>query len=104
MRCAVDCARLTSPGGWAMPYATRDGLRLAYEVVGTGPPLLLHPPITGAGANWASLGYVDAFKDEYTLILFDPLGHGHSDKPRDPAAYGAAERAADALAVLDAAG
>jgi pimeloyl-ACP methyl ester carboxylesterase/predicted glycosyltransferase len=35
-------------------------------------------------------------------VAFDPRGNGRSDRPRDPAAYGEHEYAADALAVLDA--
>ena len=38
------------------------------------------------------------------VITFDGRGNGRSDRPTDPAAYGEAEFAADALAVLDATG
>ena len=31
-----------------MPYATNDGVRLSYEVEGSGPPLVLHIGFLGS--------------------------------------------------------
>src|SRR4051794_27173214 len=87
-----------------MPSVTNDGVRLRYEVVGSGPPLLLHPGIASCAEDWEGDGYVAALRDRYRLVLLDPRGQGQSDKPRDPAAYTLAHRVADILAVLDAAG
>ena len=87
-----------------MPHARRDGWRVHYHVEGSGPPLLLHVGFTGAMHVWYEEGWVAALRDRYTVILLDPLGHGESDKPHDPAAYAAAGRVADVLAVLDDAG
>jgi pimeloyl-ACP methyl ester carboxylesterase len=44
---------------------------------------------------------VDALKTAYQLILIDARGHGASDKPHDPNAYGLQWMVNDVLAVLD---
>ena len=54
-----------------------------------------------SGADWRDLGYVDALKHDYKLILIDARGAGASDKPHDAAAYDPALRASDVVAVLD---
>jgi len=78
---------------------TSDGVRLAYELEGSAPPLLLH---LGAGCDsglWRAAGYVGPLSQSYTCILFDHRGHGASDKPRSAAAYHL-ERLTDDLAEL----
>jgi pimeloyl-ACP methyl ester carboxylesterase len=87
-----------------MPYATGSGVRIHYEVEGSGPPLVLHTGFVGSLLDWYYAGYVDALKAENTLVLLDPRGQGDSEKPHEPGAYGPAQRVADVLAVLDALG
>lgn len=87
-----------------MPYATNGGVRIYYETVGNGPPLVLHVGFIQALQDWQEFGYVDALRDDYHLILLDPRGQGASDKPHDPAAYAYEKRVADIVAVLDAVG
>jgi pimeloyl-ACP methyl ester carboxylesterase len=88
-----------------MPYATNDGVRIRYEVEGSGPPLLLHiGGVGGALEDWYDAGYVAALRDAYLVILIDPRGQGKSDKPHDPAAYVRTKRIGDVCAVLDAVG
>jgi len=84
-----------------MPYANNEGIRLYYEVEGQGPPLVLQHGRAGALQGWREVGYVDALKDDYRLILVDARGHGRSDKPHDPQGYRMALWAADVVAVLD---
>jgi pimeloyl-ACP methyl ester carboxylesterase len=63
-------------------FVAADGVRLHYEVVGDGPPVLLH---LGAGCDaelWRAAGYVGALADGRSCILFDHRGHGASDRPR----------------------
>lgn len=62
-------------------FTSSDGVRLAYDVVGEGPPLLLH---LGAGCDrtlWAAAGYLDALSAEFRCLLYDHRGHGGSDAP-----------------------
>jgi pimeloyl-ACP methyl ester carboxylesterase len=87
-----------------MPCAMNDGVRISYQRVGSGPPLVFHHGFSGSRQTWHEHGYVDALKDDFALILLDARGHGASDKPHDPAAYTDEQRVRDVLAVLDDAG
>jgi pimeloyl-ACP methyl ester carboxylesterase len=83
-----------------------DGMRIAYDILGEGPPVLL---IHGFGANrritWENTGWYDALvRAGHKVLAVDCRGHGESEKPHDPAAYDEGSMAADALAVLDAEG
>jgi 3-oxoadipate enol-lactonase len=74
--------------------------RIAYEVFGAGPPVLL---VQGLGyARWGWEPVVGRLEGEFRVVSFDNRGIGESDVPPGP--YTAAELAADAVAVLDAAG
>jgi pimeloyl-ACP methyl ester carboxylesterase len=88
-------------GVLVMPYATNDRVRIYYEHIGSGPPLLLHHGSIGSGEDWRDFGYVDALSPDHQVILMDARGHGRSDKPHEPAAYDLKLRAMDVAAVLD---
>jgi len=70
-------------------YFDSAGVRLRYIVEGKGEPVVL---IHGFGANievgWRETGIVDGLADRYQVIAMDVRGHGRSDKPRTPVAYG----------------
>lgn len=85
-----------------MLYAMNGDVSIRYEVEGSGPPLMLHTGYVGVVEDLYTLGYVDALRDHYRLILPDPRGQGHSDKPHNAAAYGPESRIGDVIAVLDA--
>jgi pimeloyl-ACP methyl ester carboxylesterase len=89
-----------------VPEIQSGGQRLAYEVYGEGPPvLLIHGFASSGKVNWIDTGWVEALTEAgYQAIVLDNRGHGQSDKPHDPEAYYPALMAADALAVLDALG
>jgi pimeloyl-ACP methyl ester carboxylesterase len=88
-----------------MAFATSsDGVRIAYDVVGNGPPLLLHHGFAVSARVWHEPDYVTPLQDRYRLILMDARGHGESDNPHDPADYVMPRRVADVTAVLDALG
>ncbi|WP_329520703.1 alpha/beta fold hydrolase [Spirillospora sp. NBC_01491] len=84
-----------------MPFARSDGRKIAYEVTGSGSPVVLHPGMFEDGGHWAHLGYTDALAASHTVIAVDPLGLGASDAPRERAAYAVERRAAYVVAVLD---
>jgi pimeloyl-ACP methyl ester carboxylesterase len=84
-----------------MPYGDNQGVGIHYQVEGTGPPLVLLHGFGLSLHDWDEAGYVAALAGDYRLILVDARGHGASDKPHEPAAYRAATRAADVVAVLD---
>ena len=87
-----------------MPLANNNGVRIRYEIVGSGPPLLLHIGYTLGLEDWDEEGYIDALRDRFRLMLIDPRGQGQSDKPHEQGAYTLQHRVGDVVAVLDAAG
>jgi pimeloyl-ACP methyl ester carboxylesterase len=81
-----------------------DGTRIAFDVGGEGPPLML---LHGGGHHrryWHDAGYVDRVAADFTVIAIDIRGSGDSDKPEDPTLYTIAHHCADILAVADACG
>jgi pimeloyl-ACP methyl ester carboxylesterase len=64
-------------------------------------PLVLQHGFGDRVETWYELGYVDALKDDYRLILIDARGHGASDKPHEPEVYSFQNVTADVVAVLD---
>lgn len=88
-------------------YATApDGVRIAYESVGEGAPLLLiHGFASDRVQNWRAPGWYTALTGAgYRVVAMDCRGHGESDKLYDPARYAHDIMARDAIAVMDAAG
>ncbi len=85
-----------------MSQLDRDGVRIGYEIAGSGPALLLTHGFTGSSADFAKCR--DALARENTVITWDLRGHGKSDCPADPAAYSAPHCVADMVALLDVAG
>ncbi len=82
----------------------RDGIRVAYEVYGSGEPtILLLPTWSIIHSRLWKLQIPDLAR-RHRVIVHDPRGNGGSDRPSVQAAYAETEFAADALAVLDAVG
>ncbi len=70
-------------------YFDSNGVRIHYTVDGQGEPVILvHGFAANADANWRAPGIIKALAKDYQVIAFDNRGHGLSDKPHDPAAYG----------------
>jgi len=80
-----------------------DGIRIVYDDVGTGPPVVLvHGFASDRVTNWRRPGWYAALRDAgRRVIALDCRGHGESDKPRDPAAYGHETMAEDVVRLLD---
>lgn len=85
-----------------MPYVEHSGVRIYYEVEGSGRPLVLQHGFASTLDVWREHGYTDALRDDHRLILIDARGCGRSDKPHEIAAYDYGELASDVTAVLDA--
>jgi 3-oxoadipate enol-lactonase len=83
-----------------MPYANSNGTTIYWDEEGTGEPVLLIMGLGYSSAMWHRTRPVLA--KHFHVILFDNRGVGASDVPPGP--YSTAEMAADAAAVLDAAG
>ncbi|MGI9596653.1 MAG: alpha/beta fold hydrolase [Acidimicrobiales bacterium] len=84
-----------------MAIVDNNGTDIFYEVVGSGPPLILHHGRLGSGDFWREYGYASALEDERSLILVDARGHGRSAKPHDPDSYHPRDVASDVVSVLD---
>ncbi|MBU1879225.1 MAG: alpha/beta fold hydrolase, partial [Chloroflexi bacterium] len=79
-----------------------DGTRIAYDVAGRGPALML---LHGAGKtrrDWHTLGYVERLSPDFTVITVDIRGTGESDRPLDIASYAIERICGDLYAVADA--
>jgi pimeloyl-ACP methyl ester carboxylesterase len=88
-----------------MPQLARnDGVRIEYAVRGAGDrtPVLLTHGYGESGRMWDQ--NVPALARERVLISWDLRGHGGSDAPEDPAAYGHDACLGDMEALLEAAG
>jgi pimeloyl-ACP methyl ester carboxylesterase len=80
-----------------MPAYEHDGLRLAYSVVGAGPPVLFLHGATGTGAfDWGRIAA--ELSARYRCVLPDLRGHGDSDFR--PQAAGGEAMVADLLALI----
>jgi pimeloyl-ACP methyl ester carboxylesterase len=82
-----------------MPMLDRDGVKIHYQVHGSGPTLLLTHGYSSTSTMWN--GQIDALSKHHKLVLWDMRGHGQSDYPEDPAAYSEALTISDMAALLD---
>ena len=79
-----------------------DGLRLHYEVSGSGMPIVLLHSFPFDSRVWTGTGVLPALVAAgRTTITLDRRGHGQSDKPHDPAAYSNNAAARDVSCLLD---
>src|ERR671922_1592882 len=83
-------------------YVERDGVKLFYEVYGSGEPTVFLLPTWSIihSRHWKM--QIPYLARHCRVLTFDGRGNGRSDRPQDPAAYDEREFAADALAVMDA--
>lgn len=86
-----------------MPSFISSGLSLAYELHGSGAPVLcIHGFASSGRVNWIETGWVETLAGAgYQAITLDNRGHGASDKPHDPDLYSPAAMAEDGVALLD---
>jgi len=83
-------------------FIERDGVRVFYEVYGTGEPTILLLPTWSIihSRFWkAQIPYLARW---YRVVTFDGRGNGRSDRPQTVEAYTERQFAADAVAVMDA--
>jgi len=79
-----------------------DGLALAVETFGDGPPLIFAHGLTGRRCN--TRDQFSVLADRYRIVIYDQRGHGESTPVTDPALYDAERMAGDMAAVMDALG
>jgi pimeloyl-ACP methyl ester carboxylesterase len=80
-----------------------DGVQIAYQTAGEGPPILLiHGFASNSRVNWVDTGWVKTLVSAgRQVITIDNRGHGESQKLYDSSLYPATEMAEDARRLLD---
>ncbi|MBN2689726.1 MAG: alpha/beta hydrolase [Gammaproteobacteria bacterium] len=84
-----------------MPYTINNEIKIYFEVVGHGEPIIMHHGNGNCLKDWYTLGFVDKLSKDFQLILIDSRGHGKSDKPHNPLSYSIKNRADDSICVLN---
>ena len=86
-----------------MPFATNsnDGVRIYYEVEGSGPPLVLLNGGSSTMQRPRDCRYDIGLRDDFQLILFDGRGLGKSDRPESSDHHRFQRHVGDVLAILD---
>ena len=83
-----------------MPHASAaDGVKLYYEEVGQGTPIVFVHEFADDVRGWAP--QVKFFARRYRTIAFNARGYPPSDVPQDPERYSQAQAVEDIKAVLD---
>ncbi len=77
---------------------TKDGLKLRYEIRGSGDPLALIMGFSGSSRGWGD-PFLNLIEKRFKTVLIDNRGTGESDKPDAP--WTMADMANDVAAVLD---
>lgn len=88
------------PAGRAltMQYADVNGIRIAYGIRGSGPPLVLIMGYRLSSLAWP-LDFIEALAERFTVVLFDHRGTGNSEKPTS--GYEISNMAKDVGGLLD---
>ncbi|MDP3936678.1 MAG: alpha/beta hydrolase [Deltaproteobacteria bacterium] len=81
-----------------MPSTHVNGIDIAYDIDGTGDPLLMIMGITGSKYHW--LGFEKKFRLDYMTVRFDNRGVGETSAPPPP--YPMKQMAGDVAGLLDA--
>jgi pimeloyl-ACP methyl ester carboxylesterase len=82
-------------------YFDSNGVKIHYIVQGQGEPVILvHGFTASIPVQWQMPGIVSKLSKDYQVIALDNRGHGKSDKPTDPAKYGA-EMVGDVVRLMD---
>jgi len=89
------------PAATELSVLTDDGVRLAGERAGAGPPIVLLHGLT-ATRRYVVMGSRVLERSGLRVISYDARGHGRSATAPDPSAYGYERLARDLLGVLDA--
>jgi len=76
-----------------MSRARVNGTGIAYEVSGSGPPVLLLHGFPQTRAMWGAIA--PQLARRFTVVAADLRGYGESDTPEGPAAYSFRAMAAD---------
>jgi pimeloyl-ACP methyl ester carboxylesterase len=85
-------------------YADNDGVKIAYEVFGSGERTILLIPTWAIVHSRYWKMQVPYLSRYARVVTFDPRGNGRSDRPSGHEAYTPQKQAGDAIAVMDSIG
>jgi pimeloyl-ACP methyl ester carboxylesterase len=86
-----------------MPFATADdGVRLNYEMAGSGQTIVFVHEFAGDMRSWEP--QMRHFSRQYRCVSYNARGYPPSDVPEKPSSYSQARAADDIKAILDAVG
>jgi pimeloyl-ACP methyl ester carboxylesterase/predicted glycosyltransferase len=85
-------------------YVERDGVRVFYEVYGSGEPTVVLLPTWSIVHSRTWKAQIPYLSRHFRVVTFDGRGNGRSDRPLGAHTYVPGEFAADTLAVMDATG
>jgi pimeloyl-ACP methyl ester carboxylesterase len=57
-----------------MPYADNQGVRIHFQVIGEGEPLLMQHGFFSTLEDWHEFGYVEKLSKKFLLIMVDARG------------------------------
>lgn len=98
----MNCRVAESPIGPARDGMTEvDGVRIAYYVRGSGPPLVLIIGFRLHADAWPA-GFIEELARRFTVVMIDNRGTGNSEKPVH--GYALSNMANDVIGVLDSLG
>jgi len=80
-----------------MPEISRNGVRICFDDVGSGPPVVLGHSLLCSGEMWGP--QLPVLAESYRVINVDQRGHGRSGHLTEP--FDLYEMVADVVAVLD---
>lgn len=87
-------ARESTPEPSQIPMVNKffdsAGVRIRYVDVGAGDPVILLHGNGGSVEEWVKSGVLQSLSQDFRVLAMDARGHGQSDKPHDPSAYGRA--------------
>jgi pimeloyl-ACP methyl ester carboxylesterase len=80
-----------------------SGVQIHYVDEGTGSPVVLvHGLTSNLDKNWRRPGTIDALLAAgMRVVALDCRGHGESEKPHEPSAYGGTTMGDDVIALMD---
>lgn len=81
-------------------FDSPDGFRIAYDVYGDGPPLVLLHGLSNDRRMWGNYGIIQGLQDACTVITLDMRGCGDSQASDSAADYSLALHMEDVLGLL----
>jgi pimeloyl-ACP methyl ester carboxylesterase len=98
---SADAGRAVLPSERGIALSA-DGVRIGYEVYGSGEPTVLLLPSNPIVHSRQWKGQVPYLSRSHRVVVFDGRGNGRSDRPTDPEAYSDEHILGDLEAVMDA--